>query len=151
MLLTRDDVRVSPNGYRPHDYVVVRLALQNIGEPTLTSTWFAQVTLGSVCFPSDQIMGQTSGFILASIKEHPDIYNRWKRICDSDKWEGSYPDFLLRVLMERTGLGLQFFIQDDRVSKFVVSLGAFELEGRLPQDVDILTLYFGVEMATSDD
>lgn len=151
MLLEHGEVVVSPRGQKLHDHIIARLELESMGIANMSKQWYCLITLGDALIQQEEIRAHTNSFALSGIDGADAIYEAWRKIRWSGRYEQGYPHFLLCFLRETTGIQVEFNIQEERVTHFFVTLGNLKLQGRIPSDVDILLSHFGVlEESMSD-
>lgn len=141
MLLSANEVIVTPGGFRLFDCVSPWVELRTIEQPpSLDSTVFAVLTLG---MSSEAVRADTNAFSLSEIPEYLGLHQRWMEFSSKGKFEQSFLEFLLRYLQGNPEIRLEFPVHDGRLKGFVLNLGdRVQLLGRFPEDVDVLPLYF---------
>lgn len=150
MLLSANEVIVTPGGFRLFDFVSPWVELRTIERPpSLDSMIFAILTLG---MSRDAMRADTNGFTLSQILEHKDLHKQWKDLSSKGMFEQGFLEFLLRYLQgSNSGIRLEFPVRDGRLKGFVLNLGSrIQLLGRFPEDVDVLPLYFEQVEALQD-
>lgn len=146
MLLSTDEVVVTPGGFRLFDYVSARIELRPVlvigKQPSLSSTIFALITLGDPG-SGQAIQADTNGFGLHEIPDYLELHRQWRELSSRGKVEQAFLEYLLSHLRASPEIRLEFLVDDGQLKKFDVRLGGkIELFGRFPEGVNVLSTYF---------
>ena len=149
MLLSANEVIVTPGGFRLFDFVSLWLELRSIERPpSLSSTIYAVITLAGNGNP---VQADTNGFTLEGVSGYAELHKKWRGLSAQGKFEQSFLEFILRYLRSEPGISLEFRVQNERMQGFVINLSdQITLAGRFPQDIDVLSAYFESIQALQD-
>lgn len=152
MLLEQSELVTDPDSFKLHDYqyLYARLELLSVGSPSTMGTWFACVSLGSISDPAGPVKMRTTGFELPMIRSFQASYELYRKLYDRSVREYGYPEFLLLWLREQSKIQVVFPVRDGRTRRFAVRMDNIVVEGRVPDDVDVLRTYFGAVLVASD-
>lgn len=148
MLLERSDVAVVGGDVRLLDFVIPRLDLRPVTPPSSPPSVFAVLTLGS---PGQTFRMKTSAFDSDDVERYEELEGAWKGHVKADRYDRPFFEYLLRYFASSSEFKLEFILESERMTRFVLTLGKrLQLQGRFPNDVDILGLYFSPVLSMTD-
>ncbi len=148
MLLERSDVVVVGGEVRLLDFVIPRLDLRPVMPLSSPISVFAVLTLGS---PGQTFRMKTSAFDSEDVEQYAELEGAWKGHVKADRYDRPFLEYLLRYFLSSAEFKLEFILEGERLTRFVVTLGKrLQLQGRFPNDVDILGLYFSPVLSMTD-